>query len=141
MVGANTADADLFDRVVEWNHARGLLNRGFDQEREFSFIAEEMLESTGAYDSESGRARAKEIAADIMTNVQGEVSKELIMDSFADIIVYAIGAIAKLGYNPSQVMEEVYLEINSRTGTLVDGKFVKDPEAIKYEADLASCLL
>lgn len=141
MVGANTADADWFAKVVEWNRARGLLNRGFNQERELSFIAEEMLESTGAYDSENGRARAKEIAADIMASVQCEVSEELIADSLADIIVYATGAIAKLGYNPSRVMEEVYREINSRAGTLVDGKFVKDPEAIQYVADFSICRL
>jgi hypothetical protein len=57
----------------------------------------------------------------------------------ADIIVFASGAIAKSGYNPSLVMEEVYKEINSRKGTLVEGKFVKDPNIVPYKADFSIC--
>lgn len=130
---------DILQRIVAWNQERGLIERGFDHARETSFIVEELLESTGHYDSVTARERAVEIANDIVGTP--DASAEQIVDAWADIIVFATGAMAKLGYDPSKVMEEVYKEINSRTGTMVEGKFVKDPDAKLYEADLAACTL
>jgi predicted HAD superfamily Cof-like phosphohydrolase len=110
---------------------------GFNHTKETSFIVEELLESTGGYTSETARTRANEIAENIVG--QNSATKEQIIDAFADIIVFATGAIAKNGYDPSKVMDEVYKEINSRTGTLVDGKFAKDPNAVPYKADFSIC--
>jgi predicted HAD superfamily Cof-like phosphohydrolase len=128
---------DAFQKIERWNEERGLIARGFDHTKEVSFIIEELLESTGQYNSETARARAEEVAASIVADTAPNA--EQIVDSFADIIVFATGAIAKCGYDPSAVMEEVYQEINSRTGRLVDGKFVKDPSAVPYKANLAAC--
>lgn len=128
---------DIFQKIVRWNEERGLIERGFDHAKEASFIVEELLESTGNYDSITAREQAMTYANEMIGTA--EASKEQIVDAMADIIVFATGAIAKNGYDPSKVMDEVYKEINSRTGKLIDGKFVKDTDAKIYQADLGSC--
>lgn len=127
----------MFEKIVKWNEERGLIKRAFNHTNEVSFIIEELLESTGNYNSDSARDKALEYAEAITANANPDPLA--IVDAMADIIVYATGAIAKTGYNPSQVMDEVYQEISSRTGSLVDGKFVKDPLAKKYSADFSKC--
>lgn len=128
---------DILTKIVEWNVERGLIERGFNHEKEASFIIEELLESTGNHDSITARAQAEEYTQKIITTTPE--NPETIVDAFADIIVFATGAIAKLGYDPAQIMDEVHKEINSRTGTLIDGKFVKDPNAKIYTADFSQC--
>ncbi|XKT75353.1 MAG: hypothetical protein ACJKSS_01020 [Patescibacteria group bacterium UBA2103] len=128
---------NAFENIVNWNEERGLIANGFNHKKEVSFIIEELLESTGEHDSVSARERAAKYAEEI---VEGHTpTDEQIVDAFADIIVFATGAIKKKGYDPSKVMDEVCKEINSRTGKLVDGKFVKDKDAVLYQADLAAC--
>lgn len=128
----------MFQKIVEWNRERGLLDKGFNHEKEVSFIVEELLESAGNHDSITARAKAEEIAKDIVTPEYFD--KEKVVDALFDIVVFATGAMAKLGYNPDLVMNEGFREINSRTGNLVNGKFVKDPEAQIYTADFSSCV-
>ncbi|MCI5051311.1 MAG: hypothetical protein MRY57_03310 [Candidatus Pacebacteria bacterium] len=128
---------DMFEKIVAWNQERGLIEKGFNHEKEASFIIEELLESTGVIESEEAREESEEISEKVITHTP--LDKTIIVDALADIIVYATGGIAKLGYNPSKVMDEVYKEINSRTGKLIDGKFVKDPNVKKYEADFTIC--
>ena len=123
---------DMFQKIVAWNRQRGLLAKGFNHQKEVSFIIEELLESTGNYDSLSAREKAGEMATEITINSQE--NPDQIIDALADIIVFATGAMAKLDYDPSAVMNEVHKEINSRTGSLIDGKFVKDPaEVVKLQ--------
>lgn len=130
---------NFFEGIVKWNQERGILDIGFDHQKETSFIVEELLESTGQFDSESAREKAEEISQTIV--VHGQAEGEKIVDAWADIIVFASGAIAKLGYEPSKVMDEVYKEINSRTGKMVEGKFIKDKDAVLYQADFTGCKL
>lgn len=128
---------NIFEKIVQFNEERGLIEKGFNHTKETSFIIEELLESTGAYDSISAREEAERYASE-MTG--GHISDdETRVDAFADIVVYALGAITKLGYNPEKVMAEVVREISSRTGKLVDGKFVKDLDAETYTADFSVC--
>jgi predicted HAD superfamily Cof-like phosphohydrolase len=127
----------ILEKIVQWNRERGLIQRGFNHQKETSFIIEELIESTGRKNSEEARDEAEALASQI---TQGSnPSDEALVDAFADIMVYSIGAIAKLGYNPDMVMDEVYEEINSRTGTLIDGKFVKDKDVKLYTADFSKC--
>jgi len=128
---------NAFENIVKWNEDRGLIANGFNHEKEASFIIEELLESTGKYDSVTARERAGKYAKEIIGDV--EAPEEEIADAWADIIVFAVGSLKKQGYDPSKVMEEVCKEINSRTGKLVDGKFLKDTDAVLYKADLKSC--
>jgi predicted HAD superfamily Cof-like phosphohydrolase len=129
----------MFKMIVDWNNKRGIIERGFDHTKEASFIIEELLESTGKYDSLSAREKAVEYAKEIIGETDTEPEK--IIDAMADIIVFATGAIAKNGYDPAKVMDEVYKQINSRTGSMVDGKFVKDNDAVIYQADFTKCLM
>tara|TARA_B100000745_G_C20144241_1_gene392368 strand:+ start:358 stop:759 length:402 start_codon:yes stop_codon:yes gene_type:complete len=128
---------NVFENIIDWNKERGLLEKGFNHKKETSFILEELLESTGKYDSVTARERAAHYAEEIVGDT--EAPEEEIADAWADIIVFAIGALKKQGYEPAAIMEEVCKEINSRTGELVDGKFVKDPNAILYQANLKGC--
>ncbi|MCA9352874.1 hypothetical protein KC901_01700 [Patescibacteria group bacterium] len=128
---------DMFQKIVKWNEERGLIAKGFHHTKEASFIIEELLESTGNYDSDSARNKATYYAEEILHNTQADAEK--IVDALGDIIVFATGAIRKIGYDPSKVMDEVFKEINSRTGKMVDGKFVKDPDAKRYYADFNHC--
>ncbi len=123
----------IFKRIVRFNRERKLLNN-FSHEREISFIIEELLESSGGYESEEAREKALKIT-DELFKVKSDISEEKIIDSFADIIVYATGAIAKLKYDPEIVMDEVLKVIESRTGKIIDGKFVKDENIEVYKAD------
>jgi hypothetical protein len=129
----------IFQKIIQWNKERGLLDKEFNHQKEVSFIIEELLESTGNHDSITARDKAEKIANDIVTPDYFE--EEKVIDAFGDIIVFATGVIAKLGYNPDKVMEDIYKEIDSRKGKLIDGKFVKDPEATKYIADFSKCKL
>ncbi len=129
----------IFKKIIEWNRTRGLLDLEFNHTKQVSFITEELLESTGNYNSINAREKAEEIAVDITKS--SNPNHETMIDAFADIIVFATGAMGSLGYDPDKVMDEVYKEINSRTGTLVDGKFVKDLHAERYCADLTGCKL
>ena len=126
----------ILKRIIDWNNQRGLIEKGFNQKNEVSFIVEELLESTGKYDSLSAREKAEEITVEILKGEENQ-NKEEIIDAFADIIVFATGAIGKLGYDPEIVMDEVLKEIESRTGKMIDGKFVKDLDAKMYKADFS----
>lgn len=128
----------FFDNIVGWNHERGLIDRKFDHGKEVSFIVEELLESTGKYTSETAKDKSQEIASVIMGDTT-YVNPSTIVDAFADIIVFSTGAIAKLGYNPNKVLSEVFKEIDSRKGKLIDGKFVKDLNIEMYKADFTTC--
>lgn len=127
----------IFEKIIKWNNERGLIKKGFNHTKEISFIIEELLESTGKYDSLSAREKSEIISKEIV--LEGEVNKEKIVDAFADIIVFATGAIAKVGYDPDKVMDEVFKEIDSRKGKLIDGKFVKDKDINQYYPDFDKC--
>ena len=124
----------ILKRIVDWNNERGLIKKGFNQKVETAHIIEELLESTGNYDSLSARGRAEELAEEFLQGKENQ-NKEEIVDAFGDIIVFATGTLAKLGYDPDIVMDEVLKEIESRTGKMIDGKFVKDLDVKMYKAD------
>ena len=129
----------LFEKIRRWNEERGLPILPFDHKKQVSFIIEELLESTGKFDSISAREKAEAIASDITTDV--DARPETVIDAFGDIIVFAVGVMVNLGYDPDKVMDEVFKEIDSRKGTIIDGKFVKDPNAERYYADFTDCTI
>jgi len=65
------------------------------------------------------------------------------IDAMADVIVFSMTEIMKKGYDPELVLQETAKEINSRTGTMIDGKFEKDlskeAKAKWYKADYTNC--
>ena len=129
----------IFKSIINYNTVRGLLDRGFNHQKELSFIIEELLESTGNYTSEAAQDKSKEMSEDMLK--ESNPTPETIVDAWGDIIVYAVGGITKLGYDPEKVLAEINKEISSRTGKIIDGKFVKDLDAVTYKADFGDCKL
>ena len=153
-------------KIVEWNEKRGLIKTPEEMiiENEMSYVQEEVIESMTAMTSKEARPYAKLISSCIrMGNIKllgefiesnnlhteevtggdgkVELTGEQIADACCDIKVFATGTIRKTGYNPTIAMEEVQKEIDSRVGSIQDGKFIKDlsPEAVAnhYKANFS----
>jgi len=132
---------DPIAEIEKFQKDRLLDKQLFDFKTEVLNILEELVEMTGE-ESEAARRIAKDIFKNYFEN-KLIVDKEELIDCFTDIRVFSIGATMKLGYDPKCVLAEVGREINSRTGRIIDGKFVKDksPEAVAkwYKADFSKC--
>lgn len=151
------------ERIIDWNEERLLIKETKDLNivNEMSFIIEEVIEGLTDTKSEDARKFATIIANGIAT---GELFKVLpqvkhenivyannkenlenLVDALGDIKVFATGTIRKAGYEPDLAMNEVLQEIESRLGSVQDGKFVKDksPEAQAkwYKADFSKAKL
>lgn len=81
----------IIERIIQFNEKRKLL-KPVNWSKEFSFIAEEL--------SEGLRANT-------------DIDR---VDALADMIVFAVGAMKKAGYDPTIIMEEVLKHIESDTG-------------------------
>jgi predicted HAD superfamily Cof-like phosphohydrolase len=127
--------------IKRFQKDRLLDKQDFIHKVEVMHILEELLETIG-YESLYARQKAEDIYEKYF-RFEPREKKELV-DAYADIIVFAIGSIMKLGYEPECVLNEVAKEINSRVGSIIDGKFVKDTseEAKKnwYKANYDRCL-
>lgn len=137
-------------RIVKWNEARGLIDKGCDIQRESAYIFEETLELLGYKGKvkEYSRMIAKEyLDNDMIRFTEGEdYSKKLDiirtpntveqnLDAFGDIIVFATGAMAKLiaQHNLNTTVDEVINKImnaNDKKGSKVDaaGKVIKSDD-------------
>jgi len=116
------------ERIVQWNEERKLLENPTTFKKESCFILEELIEGLVGSESKEARRDAEEIV-DIISNEAKkgkEITTEDEIDALCDIVVFAVGAIRKLGYNPSIALDEVIKEIESRKGKIIDGKFIKD---------------
>ena len=87
--------SNVFDLIKKFNTDRNLTN--FDWGTESANILEEFHEF---------------LKASVEDNENGQV------DALADIIVFSVGALHKMGYNPESVMQETLKEILSRKGEL-----------------------
>ena len=142
---------NIFKRIEKWNKDRLLDKQEFNSGNEIVNIAEELFESLG-YDIPKRKRRylrmmvlgyMKEIADELNVDYK-KPTKQDIIDAYCDIIVFATGALLKLGVDPECAMEETLKEIESRTGSIIDGKFQKDTsEEAKskwYKADYDKCI-
>lgn len=111
----------IFRRIKEWSDERLITQQEPDRNGFVSMIVEELGEFISS-DSTDGR-----------------------IDAMADIVVFALGEMAKYGYDGDKVMDEVIKEISSRTGAYdpATKKWQKDksPEARSrwYTADFTNC--
>jgi len=132
---------------------RGLHKQPYNPSNEHVNIIEELLESVGYDVSKENRGQlAKYYDLFVKNLILNETAIPLDgnsfgtweqADAYADIIVFSVGALTKLGYDPEKVLLEVGKEINSRTGVMKNGKFEKDlsHEAKDkwYKASFAHC--
>ena len=106
----------MIDKIVKWNIDRGIPQE-FDKAKEAGHIAEELSEllrsNTGSDD----------------------------IDALCDIVVFAIGAMWKKGFNPEMCMQETIKEINDRGGYYDRkiGKWLKVEKPDRYKADYQRC--
>jgi len=128
-------------RIVEWQEERNLIQTPdkINLMKEISFIIEECIEMVTDRKSAEARLWAEEIAIEIMEEASPDLDPEQVVDAACDIKVFSTGIIRKMGYDPDIAMDEVIKEIDSRTGSIQDGKFTKDksPEAVAkwYKSD------
>ena len=117
---------------MKFQTTRGLDKQQFDWTNEAMNITEELLEAKG-YDVPKNqrpwlRGFTNYLRSHAATNAAlkwKQPTKHDMVDAFADIIVFCVGAIMKLGFDPEIVLEEAAKEINSRKGVITNGKFEK----------------
>ena len=123
----------VISEIMRFQSERGLDKQKFEWYNEVMNITEELLEAKGYDVPKQQRYWLKDLAVYIRAKTAGNAavkwlrpSKHDTVDAFADIIVFCVGAIMKLGFDPEIVLQEVAKEINSREGKMVNGKFEKD---------------
>jgi len=140
--------------LIRFQIERGLDQNQYDAINEHTNIIEELLESIGANVPKENRERLTGAIREFIRELEDKgiteynnsiieneyiVETEDKVDAYCDVIVFAVGAILKLGYDPIKAIEETGKEINSRSGVIVDGKFEKDlsdeAKARWYKAD------
>lgn len=132
----------MINRIVKWNKDRLLDKQEFDLRVETINIIEELIEiNYTSLKSDKARALANQIYGFI--NSSEQMDKDNVIDGLCDIVVYAIGSMYKLGYEPNECMDETLKEIETRTGSIIDGKFIKDKSREAktkwYKADYTKC--
>ncbi len=137
----------VIEELMRFQEERDLHLRVYNALNEHGSIVEELLESIGLDVKKENRIDLKECFKEFVEKTKElGISKEAYpgriatpmedrVDAYCDIIVFAIGAIMKLGHNPIIALEECGKEINSRVGTMINGKFEKDLSAETYKAD------
>ena len=129
---------EILNSMIGFQTDRNLHEQDFDLKVASMNILEELLEAHGVEDccKESKRER-KELLYLALTKLVDEVklfepekfeepTEHSSIDAFCDIAEFAIGEPLKMGYNPIICLDEMSKEINSRVGTIIDGKFEKD---------------
>jgi len=136
----------LIKQIEQWQKDRLLDKQEYVPINEATNIIEELLEANGFKINKEQRNILKteysNFTDDLITKLNlkyTEPAKEDIVDAYFDIIVFAIGAIMKLGYEPECVLQEGIKHISSRTGKIVDGKFQKDLNVKTYEPEYIKC--
>ena len=126
----------------------------YDWQNETANILEELLEARGYnIPKEQRELFLKPLVTHIRTKTSTNSAITWIkptpedeVDAFGDIIVFAVGAIMKLGYDPEITLQEISKEINSRKGSIIKGKFQKfkpDEDGYKkpYKANFSKAKL
>lgn len=123
--------------IMRFQTDRELDKKEYDALNEHTNIIEELLESIKYDVPKANRLLLSEEVRSFMTSIQNKgiahpvvyksdiEEEEAIIDAYCDVIVFCIGSIMKLGYSPNIALIETAMEINSREGEIVNGKFEK----------------
>jgi hypothetical protein len=110
---------DIIEKVFAFNQDAGLLDKPYDDFLESSFQIEEALEgfsnlelSKVFWGSESTDISPKNLSREIVAHAQGEGFSEPLtdvgrFDKHIDSMIYDLGALAKLGLSPSDIVEGI----------------------------------
>ena len=117
---------NVIKEIVKFQKDRLLDQQEYNWLNETTNILEELFEANGYFISKNSREEFKENIDKYLFNIVHSInifpqpiSNNDRVDAYADIIVFCIGAIMKLGYKPECILKEVAKEINSRTGEIV----------------------
>ncbi len=122
------------DEIIRFQTDRDLDKKDFIDINENTSIIEELLESIGLNVPKENRPALKQAWECFVSDVQydsiANIPSSLFndnekADAYCDIIVFAVGALLKLGYNPKLALTEAGKEINSREGSMIDGSLKK----------------
>jgi len=150
---------DSLDNTVNFFYKNKLNKLAYRWTTTTTNILEEQFECYEGLDSDAAREFARktlEFMMDLLAErgISNLKSPEEIVDCLADTCVYSLDAVAKLGYEPKCVMNEVGKEINSRKQDPKqkeewdkhepnpNDKWRKDPnqpQEEKYKADFSKC--
>ena len=142
-----TQESSAINEIIKFQVDRELHKKHFDGVNESASIIEELLESHGMDVPKENRPQLKKAWKTFLNSMDDldiadptpAILETDIVDAYADIIVFSVGALLKLGYHVETTLSEVAKEINSREGQMVDGKFEKDlsdeAKAKWYKAD------
>lgn len=100
---------ELFEMIRQWGENKGI-NQPENVNRQFLKLVEE----TG------------ELAAGLAKQDEAKTR-----DAMGDVFVVWTILCEQLGYNPREIVHEVYNIINARKGITVDGVFIKDEDIPK----------
>lgn len=125
--------SNAISEIVRYQTDRTLDKQDYNPMNEHANIFEELLESIGMDVSKENRPKLKanldlfvsNLAVNEVVEVGSTTTGEK-ADAYVDVIVFAVGALLKLGFDPEKALIEGGKEINSRIGTIIDGKFEKD---------------
>lgn len=142
---------NVLHEMIRFQKERELDTKDFNIKIASMNILEELLEAHGVEDDcKESKKERKELLYNALLKLVDEVklftpekyvepTEHSIVDAFCDISEFAIGEPLKLGYDIEECLTEMCMEINSRTGSIINGKFekFKTKEAMKkwYIAD------
>jgi len=148
---------NVLQEMARFQIERGLNKRKFDLARTSMYIIEELLEAHGIHEDKD-KVMTNQVYAHMerlineikngnsdfdVNNVfwlKNTPSEDV--DAFCDIQEFACGAVMQQGYDNEKALEEMAKEINSRDGSMYEGKFVKfeddEAKAKWYKADYES---
>ena len=138
--------------IYKFNQEAGLLDKGYDDERECAYPIEEALEgfvlTELAYQlGEDTDATAKEVSRGIinLTINKDKLTDVDRLDKHLDAIVFAFGSIYKLGLTPQQAIKAlgIVMEANMSklsVGTDSEGKQMKPKDFLSPEPKLQKIL-
>jgi len=143
---AYNTNNNIIKQIEQWQKDRLLDKQKYIYSNEFVNILEELMESIGIKITKDKRILIMQDFIEFIFKIENKYSLDKVVpteedeiDSWFDIIVFSIGSIMKLGYEPECVLQEGIKHINSRTGKIIDGKFQKDLNIKTYEPEYNKC--
>ncbi len=146
-ISTDPKEKQMYKSIIDWNNERKLIKPvgQADISNEISFVVEEMLEAVTDMESSEARQHAKILTGSIISKEFKDnlCTYDEVIEMYKDIITIAKEAIFELEFDYLLVMEQVQTEIDSRVGSIIDGKFVKDKseeaQANWYKSDFSKC--
>ena len=151
---------DHIDEIYDFNKTLGLLDAGYDDFLESSFQIEEALEGFGNLPKLSSLVLVEDAKFGYSNYAPKDISRAIValvnvedtcipdvhrLDKAIDAIVFAVGAIAKLGLTPSQIREAISVVTKAnlqKLGMPKDkfGKVIKPDNFVGPEVELQKIL-